>query len=130
VTADSLASFSLLGPATFDIIKPDVQAPGVSILAAFNNARTTGATLGVNNVAFDDGTSMATPHTTGSAALLMGLHPDWSPMEVKSALRITAKEAGLNKADHSTPSDFFDRGAGRIQDDVASKTGLVLHETG
>jgi hypothetical protein len=130
VTADSLASFSLLGPATFDVIKPDVQAPGISILAAFNNARTPGAPLGVNNIAFDDGTSMATPHTTGSAALLMGLHPDWTPMEVKSALMMTAKEAGLTKADHATPSDFYDRGSGRIQDDVAAKAGLVLNETG
>jgi len=130
VPADALASFSLLGPATFDVIKPDVQAPGVSIIAAFNNARTPGAPLGVNNIAFDSGTSMATPHTTGSAALLMGQHPDWTPMEVKSALMMTAKEEGLLKPDHVTPSDFYDRGSGRIQDDVASKAGLVLNETG
>ena len=134
VATDALASFSLLGPAVIDVLKPDVEAPGTSILAAFNNANPNNPgpipPNGPNKVAFDDGTSMATPHTTGSAALLMGLHPDWSPMEVKSALMMTAKEAGLNKADHSTPSDFFDRGAGRIQDDVASKTGLVLHETG
>ncbi len=130
VTADSLASFSLLGPATFDVIKPDVQAPGISILAAFNNANPSAAPSGANTLGFDDGTSMATPHTTGSAALLLGLHPDWTPLEVKSALMMTAKEAGLTKADHSTPSDFYDRGAGRIQDDVAAKAGLVLNETG
>jgi subtilisin family serine protease len=130
VTADSLASFSLLGPAKFDVIKPDVQAPGVSILAAFNNANKTGAASGPNVIAFDDGTSMATPHVTGSAALLLGLHPDWTPMEVKSALMMTAKEEGLTKPDHVTPSDFYDRGAGRVQDDIAGKAGLVLNETG
>ncbi len=130
VTPDSLASFSLLGPATFDVIKPDVQAPGVSILAAFNNANKTGPASGANVLAFDDGTSMATPHITGSAALLLGLHPDWTPMEVKSALMMTAKEEGLTKPDHVTPSDFYDRGAGRVQDDIAGKAGLVLNETG
>jgi len=128
--ADSLAAFSLLGPATFDVIKPDVQAPGVEIIAAFNNANPFGSGLGADNTAFDNGTSMATPHVTGSAALLMGLHPDWTPMEVKSALMMTANESGLTKADHSTPSDFYDRGSGRIQDDAATKAGLVLNETG
>src|SRR5439155_646324 len=76
------------------------------------------------------GTSMATPHTTGSGALMMGLHTDWSPQEAKSALMMTALEAGLTKADGSTPSDFFDRGSGRLQDFPASKAGLVLNETG
>lgn len=135
VIADSLASFSLLGPATFDVIKPDVQAPGVSILAAVNNANPPVGTnppvqSGANVLALYSGTSMATPHTTGSAALLLGLHPDWTPLEVKSALMMTAKEAGLTKADHATPSDFYDRGAGRIQDDAAAAAGLVLNETG
>ncbi len=135
VTADSLANFSLLGPATFDVIKPDVQAPGISILAAVNNAvppvgQNAPVPNGPNTLAFYDGTSMATPHTTGSGALLLGLHPDWTPLEVKSALMMTAKEAGLTKADHTTPSDFYDRGAGRIQDFIAANAGLVLNETG
>jgi subtilisin family serine protease len=136
VTPDSLASFSLLGPSTFDVIKPDVQAPGIAILAAFNNANANDSSnhavppSGANVLGFDDGTSMATPHTTGSGALMLGLHPDWTPMEAKSALMMTAKEAGLTKSDHVTPSDFYDRGAGRLQDDIAAKAGLVLNETG
>lgn len=125
--ADELAGFSLLGPATFDVVKPDVQAPGVSILAAFNND---GTANGPDRVALDSGTSMATPHTTGSGALLLGLHPDWTPAEAKSALMMTAKEAGLTKADGSTASDYFDRGSGRLQDFPASQAGLVLAETG
>jgi hypothetical protein len=123
---DELASFSLLGPAWLDVMKPDVQAPGVAILAAVANDSSVN---GPNNLAFYDGTSMATPHTTGSGALLTGLHPDWTPMEIKSALMMTAKEAGLTKPDGVTPSDFFDRGAGRIVVDAADKAGLVLDET-
>jgi len=124
---DVLANFSLLGPATTALIKPDVQAPGVNILAAVAND---GTANGPNLVALYNGTSMATPHTTGSGALMMGLHTDWSPQEAKSALMMTAKEAGLTKADGTTPSDFFDRGSGRLQDFPASKAGLVLNETG
>ena len=123
---DVLANFSLLGPVTIDVIKPDVQAPGVNILAAFADA----ASDNPNLVALDNGTSMATPHTTGSGALMLGLHPDWSPEEARSALMMTAKEAGLTKADGTTPSDYFDRGSGRLQDYPASNAGLVLDETG
>jgi hypothetical protein len=124
---DELASFSLLGPSNLPVIKPDVQAPGVDILAAVANDGSAG---GPDLVALFNGTSMATPHTTGSGALLMGLHPGWSPEEARSALMMTALETGLTKADGTTPSDFFDRGSGRLQDFPASKAGLVLNETG
>lgn len=121
---DVLAGFSLLGPTTFDVMKPDVQAPGVNILAAVANDGDP------NAVDLYNGTSMATPHTTGSGALMMAAHPTWSGEEIKSALMMTAKEDGLTKPDGVTPSDFFDRGSGRIQDFPASKAGLVLNETG
>ena len=126
MTPDSLANFSLLGPSFTNVVKPDVQAPGVQILAAIANDNSVN---GPNLVALYDGTSMATPHTTGTAALLVQMHPDWTPMEIKSALMLTAKETGLTKADGITPSTFYDRGAGRIQADVASRAGLVLDET-
>lgn len=127
VQPDELAFFSLLGPVAFDVIKPDLQAPGVDILAAIANS---GGPGGPNLVGLMNGTSMATPHLTGSAALLLGSHPDWTPAEVKSALMMTAKEAGLTKADGTTPSDYFDRGAGRPQDFAATRAGLVLDATG
>jgi hypothetical protein len=125
--ADELAPFSLLGPATFAVIKPDLQAPGTHILAASDND---GTATGAGRVAMMDGTSMATAHTTGSGALLLGLHPDWTPFEVKSALMMTAKESGLTKADGVTASNYFDRGSGRLQEFAASKAGLVMDETG
>lgn len=140
---DVLANFSLWGPAPFDVLKPEIAAPGVAILAALNNqVRDTDtnsktylqelAPQTPENVGFDDGTSMATPHIAGSAALLMGLHPDWKPMEVKSALMMTASEANLvnaNNPSSAVPADYFQRGAGRVQVDVASRAGLVLNET-
>lgn len=123
---DQLAGFSLLGPALIDVVKPEVQAPGTNILAAVSND---GSANGPGAVALLNGTSMATPHTTGAGALLSALHPDWTPMEIKSALMMTAKEAGLTKPDGTTPSDYFDRGAGRIAVDLASRTGLVMDES-
>ncbi len=121
---DTLASFSLLGPGEVNVIKPEVQAPGVSILAAV--ARNGGDATRVD---FLNGTSMATPHAAGAAALIIAAHPFWAPMEVKSALMMTAKESGLTKVDGMALSDAFDRGAGRIQVDLANKTGLVMPET-
>lgn len=60
----------------------------------------------------------------------MGLHTNWTAQEARSALLMTALEHGLTKADGTTPSDFFDRGSGRLQDFPASRSGLVLNETG
>lgn len=125
--ADSLASFSLIGPAVgVDAIKPDVAAPGVAVLAAVANDR---GKNGPNLVAFYDGTSMATPHVTGIAALLAGLHPDWKPQEIKSAIMMTAQQSGVTKANGSTPAGNYDVGSGRAQAFEASRAGLVLDET-
>ena len=99
----------------------------MNILAAVAND---GTVNGPNLVALYNGTSMATPHTTGSGALLMGLHTDWTPSETKSALMMTAKEDDLTEPNGTTPATPFDRGAGRLQDFQASHAGLVLNETG
>ena len=83
-----MADFSSRGPnGTIDVLKPDVTAPGVDIWAAVNSP-----VPGVGNPEYDfySGTSMSSPHTAGAATLLMALHPDWTPMEVKSALMLTA----------------------------------------
>ena len=127
IKADVLAPFTLLGPARYDYIKPDLQAPGMHVIAASSND---GSATGPARVAMMDGTSMATAHTTGSGALLAGLHPDWTPLEIKSALMMTANESGLTKADGATLSNYFDRGAGRVQEFLAGRAGLVLNETG
>lgn len=124
---DSMARTSSRGPSTFEVNKPDVSAPGVSILAAFHDSDTgIGTPAEFGNIS---GTSMASPHNAGAAALLMELNPTWTPSEVKSALMMTAKTADVFKEDQITPADPFDRGAGRIQVAIASSTGLVMDET-
>jgi subtilisin family serine protease len=121
--ADILAGFSSRGPSQWEILKPDYTAPGVNILAAV-------ATSGEDPVQFGfyQGTSMAAPHGAGSAALLMALHPDWSPAEVKSAIATTANP-NLLKEDAVTPATPFDGGSGRIDLAAAAYAGIVLDET-
>ncbi|KOV79028.1 S8 family serine peptidase [Nocardia sp. NRRL S-836] len=106
---DKLAPFSSKGPRTGDSgLKPEVTAPGVGIVAAA--AGTNGEHVAAS------GTSMATPHVAGAAALLRQQHPEWSAAQVKSALATTARP---------TPGvSAFDQGAGRI--DVAKAIDQTL----
>lgn len=122
------------GSTTIEILKPDVANPGVNVFAALNNKALDDIPTSqvFNGVPYGllSGTSMAAPHTTGSAALLRALHPDWSPPEVKSALMTTAKTTSLFKENGTTPADPFDVGAGRVDLTKAARAGLVLDETG
>ena len=122
---DIIASFSSRGPnpSVPDVLKPNVSAPGVDILAATADFDSEGA-----DYEFLSGTSMAAPHVAGAVALVRQVHPNWSVMEVASALMTTATSEML-KEDGSTPADPFDMGSGRIRVDQAIKAGLVLNET-
>jgi subtilisin family serine protease len=90
-----LASFSSRGPVRFirdkqefTLLKPDVIAPGVSICAALSSQSARRAQLCRDNFhQIMSGTSMATPHVAGVAALVRQAHPTWSPDEVKSAIK-------------------------------------------
>ena len=125
--ADVVADFSSRGPNTaLDVLKPDLAAPGVNILAAVADGFGDVAGTEVNLLS---GTSMASPHNAGSAALLRALRPTWSPMEIKSALMLTAKTADLVKENESTPADPLDVGNGRVQVALAANAGLVMDET-
>jgi minor extracellular serine protease Vpr len=87
-------SFSSGGPTAFGhLLKPDVSAPGGSILSS-----TLPEFSGGSPFAVFDGTSMSAPHVSGSAALLLQLHPGWSPQQVKSALMSTAGAAWADTA--------------------------------
>ena len=86
--AGVITSFSSAGPTDFDHrLKPDLSAPGLDVLSSTPPA-TTGSTFSVFA-----GTSMATPHVAGAAALLLQQHPSWSSAQVKSALMSTAGPA-------------------------------------
>ncbi|WP_256251716.1 S8 family serine peptidase [Streptomyces sp. yr375] len=117
--SDTLASFSSTGPRLDDdAVKPDITGPGVHIVAA----RAAGTALCKNscvqpgdgpvddNYTSASGTSMATPHVAGAAALLASAHPDWSGEQLKRALMASARPTADRGA--------FQQGAGRV--DVAA----------
>jgi subtilisin family serine protease len=123
---DVMAFFSSRGPSQDKLIKPDVTAPGVNILsggyaAAGFPGRYTG--FGISS-----GTSMATPHVAGSAALLKQLHPDWTPAQIKSSLMTTATESVWTDFLQTLRAGVLDRGAGRIDLTKAGTPGLTIDQ--
>ena len=121
-TGNRMATFSARGPAPApDILKPDVTAPGVNILAGFTPDAAN--TMSGETYAYLSGTSMATPHVTGVAALLLEANPDWSPSALKSALMTSARQ-DLTR-DDDVPANPFDFGAGHIVPNDAVEPGLV-----
>uniref|UniRef100_M8CBX0 Subtilisin-like protease n=1 Tax=Aegilops tauschii TaxID=37682 RepID=M8CBX0_AEGTA len=93
--APYMAAFSSQGPNPVnpEILKPDITAPGVSVIAAFTRAMApTELAFDERRVAFTSmsGTSMSCPHVSGLVGLLKALHPDWSPSAIKSAMMTTA----------------------------------------
>jgi subtilisin family serine protease len=85
-----MAGFSSQGPTRVDFrVKPDVVAPGVNVLSSIPN-HSCGATA-TSCFAFFQGTSMATPHLAGSAAVVLWEHPDWTAAEIRSAIVNTAQ---------------------------------------
>jgi subtilisin family serine protease len=113
----TIATFSSRGPSLAsdgDLLKPDIAAPGVDVLAAV-------APEGNNGRDFDfiSGTSMASPHIAGLAALIIQKHPQWSPMVVKSAMMTTAGNL-------SNSSDPFEMGAGHVKPRSFMDPGLAF----
>jgi len=125
-SADSgnvMASFSARGPGPVaDILKPDVTAPGVNIIAGFT-PEPANATPG-ENFAYLSGTSMSTPHVAGVAALLRQAHPDWSPAAIRSAL-VTSARQNLQMPYDIRAANPFDYGGGHIVPNDALQPGLV-----
>ncbi len=120
-----IAGFSSRGPngAAPDIIKPDIAAPGVTILAAGSPFTADGPDDG-NLFLNLSGTSMASPHVAGAFALLHQVHPDWTPAMARSALMTTAA-SGLLETDGSGPADPFDVGSGLLNPREMFRPGLV-----
>jgi subtilisin family serine protease len=128
---DVLAGFSLRGPITpvpagaqggnnaFDVTKPDITAPGVSIYAVINTP---------TNYGNLSGTSMSSPHVAGAYALLRAVQPTWTASEIKSALMMTAFNGGTRE-DRTTAWTPDDVGTGRADLSRAARAGLVMDES-
>ncbi|WP_322975135.1 S8 family serine peptidase [Peterkaempfera bronchialis] len=125
--APQMAGFSSYGPALAgngDLLKPDITAPGVDVIAGVAPVSSEGNQFGVMS-----GTSMSSPHIAGIAALLISKNPKWSPAEVKSALMTTAYQSDNQGApikdaagSNATPLNF---GAGHVDPPKAFDPGLV-----
>jgi subtilisin family serine protease len=118
-SAPSMTYFSSRGPnpVSPDLIKPDITAPGIQILAG-NSPTPIGGYPGELFQAIA-GTSMSSPHIAGVFALLDQAHPDWSPAMAKSAIMTTAYQDVVDN-DRVSPADPFDYGSGHV--DVANAT--------
>ncbi|WP_246001727.1 S8 family peptidase [Allorhizocola rhizosphaerae] len=122
--APEMASFSSAGPALSaggDLLKPDITAPGVDVIAGTSPTGNNGNLYGAIS-----GTSMSSPHIAGLGALIKSKHQSWSPIWIKSAMMTTAgqkdnsgtpiQRAGVNAnpldfgAGHVTPKEMFDPG--------------------
>ncbi|MDX3234201.1 S8 family serine peptidase [Streptomyces sp. ME03-5709C] len=116
-SADSLAPFSSRGPRVDGALKPEITAPGVDILAA--NSQFAGNGQGAYQSM--SGTSMATPHVAGAAALLAAAHPDLTGAQLKDLLASSSRQ---------TPAyDAFDAGSGRLDVAAAAQAGVFASAT-
>jgi subtilisin family serine protease len=106
--ADVVSTFSSRGPTTLEALKPDIAAPGDNIYSA---TITSDDPSGFSAVR---GTSQATPHVAGSAALVIQQHPDWSPAQVKSALMSSAMTNVSTTSDKAAGANVLTMGAGRV----------------
>jgi len=109
---DIMAGFSSQGPTDVDFrVKPDVVAPGVNVLSSIPHQFCGAPPC----FAFFQGTSMATPHLAGSAAVVRGDHPEWSAAQIRSAIVNTADQGVLRDFQTGTQivTDVNITGAGR-----------------
>ncbi|MGW2687417.1 S8 family serine peptidase [Streptomyces sp. NPDC001414] len=116
-SADTLAGFSSQGPRVDGALKPEITAPGVDILAA--NSQFDGNGEGAYQTM--SGTSMATPHVAGAAALLAAAHPDLTGSQLKDLLASSSRQ---------TPQyDAFQAGSGRLDVAAAAHAGVFATAT-
>ncbi|KAM3361504.1 subtilisin-like serine-protease S [Capsicum galapagoense] len=124
--APRVTAFSSRGPnsLTPEILKPDIAAPGLNILAAWSPA--------VSRLNFNilSGTSMACPHISGVVALLKAVHPSWSPSAIKSAIMTTAKLSDMHHKPiivdpEGKKANPFDFGSGFVNPTKVLDPGLI-----
>ncbi|KAL5557827.1 hypothetical protein UlMin_034038 [Ulmus minor] len=135
--APAVAYFSSRGPSLTspNILKPDISAPGVDILAAWIDNDTNDIPTGKKPIPYNviSGTSMACPHVSGLAATVKAQYPTWSPSAIRSAIMTTATQTNNLKAPITTQSGSaatpYDFGAGEITLGGPLQPGLVYETT-
>ena len=143
--ADIMRFDSSRGPVSgFDLLKPDLVAPGANILAAADSEYVVEVPdLGgkIAGLRYNSGTSMATPAVAGAAALLREMHPTLSPAEIQSVLQTTADPTGMTNCSTASglwvppcsipnePAGLFDFGSGRLDVTAAAKAGFAFDVT-
>ncbi|WJZ96090.1 hypothetical protein VitviT2T_014811 [Vitis vinifera] len=138
VAAPIMASFSSQGLNTITpgILKPDITAPGVNILAAYIEAK--GPTFLQSDdrrVLFNivSGTSMSCPHVSGTVGLLKKIHPHWSPSAIRSAIMTTERTRNNVRQPMANgtleEANPFNYGAGHLWPNRAMDPGLVYDLT-
>ncbi|XP_065847645.1 CO(2)-response secreted protease-like [Euphorbia lathyris] len=131
--APTVAYFSSRGPSTLsrNILKPDIAAPGVDMLAAWKGNDTDEAPKGKQPPRFNviSGTSMSCPHVSGLAAEVKLHNPTWGPSAIKSAIMTTASQTNNVKeaitTDSGAKATAYDYGAGEISTAAPLQAGLV-----
>ncbi|XP_047066707.1 subtilisin-like protease SBT1.7 [Lolium rigidum] len=137
--APTVAYFSARGPSQMSptILKPDIVAPGVDILAAWvpnKEIMEIGTQKLFTKYMLVSGTSMSSPHVAGIVALLRSAHPDWSPAAIRSAMMTTAYvKDNANKVivsmPNGSPGTPLDYGNGHVSPNQATDPGLVYDAT-
>lgn len=139
--APTVDAYSSRGPFAYcsTVLKPDILAPGTSILASWSPISSVLAGhgrrwFGSFNVL--SGTSMAAPHVAGITALVRAAHPDWSPAAIRSAIMTTATDSMKdtrypiqNNLNMNSPATPLDMGAGHISPNKALDPGLIYNAT-
>ncbi|OAY25778.2 subtilisin-like protease SBT5.6 isoform X2 [Manihot esculenta] len=132
--APSMAAFTSRGPNVIDlnILKPDITAPGINILAAWSRGDSPTKLWDDNRIAdyvIESGTSMACPHVSAVAALLRAIYPKWSSAAIRSAIMTTAWMKNNKGQPIKDPSgkiaDPFQFGSGHFRPSKAADPGLV-----
>jgi minor extracellular serine protease Vpr len=124
VNNDVMAGFSSQGPTDVDFrVKPDVVAPGVNVLSSIPAAYCATPPC----FAFFQGTSMATPHLAGSAAVVRQQHSDWSAAQIRSAIVNTADQGVLKSYTTGAPQNVVNiTGSGRENLLSAARAAVAL----
>jgi hypothetical protein len=125
---NEMASFSSRGPnggMLADVPIPSITAPGRGIWAAYHQGVGGDGDYTFNVI---QGTSMSSPHVAGAGALMIALHPTWTPAQIQSAIMTTADPAVIND-DGTNPATPFAMGSGNVNLEMAAKAGFVMDIT-